>query len=341
MNPELPGTYVNLLVDVIQKWNVSPEQLLSGTGISAHTLNAPFWYVDFDIFNHLLDKAALLTHEPAISLYLAEEMRVSCYGHVGIAATASDTLGDAIKILEQFIGLHCSVFKPKLKIEGDLAYLYFNQPSQKFKLNRHGMMFLILGFSQILENLAQNKLGIHFKFQQDKPDFYKNTQKFNHSNISFECEKDCLSFDKALLSLPLKTADALLARLSKQQCEQDADKLALKRDQKNRLDSQVKALLYDEDVGFLSLKQVAEKLHLSERTLQRQLSNKQTSFQSLVAEVRRNQAEQLLKQPKLSIEQIAERLGYADISHFSRAFKKWTNVTPKFFREVSIGRLSS
>lgn len=341
MNPELPGTYVNLLVDVIQKWNVPPEQLLSGTGISAHTLTAPFWYVDFDIFNHLLDKAALLTHEPAISLYLAEEMRVSCYGHVGIAATASDTLGDAIKILEQFIGLHCSVFKPKLKIEGDLAYLYFNQPSQKFKLNRHGMMFLILGFSQILENLAQNKLGIQFKFQQDKPDFYKNTQKFNHSNISFECEKDCLSFHKALLSIPLKTADALLARLSKQQCEQDADKLALKRDQKNRLDSQVKALLYDEDVGFLSLKQVAEKLRLSERTLQRQLSNKQTSFQSLVAEVRRNQAEQLLKQPKLSIEQIAERLGYADISHFSRAFKKWTNVTPKFFREVSIGRLSS
>lgn len=341
MNPELPGTYVNLLVDVIQKWNVSPEQLLSGTGISAHTLNAPFWYVDFDIFNHLLDKAALLTHEPAISLYLAEEMRVSCYGHVGIAATASETLGDAIKILEQFIGLHCSVFKPKLKIEGDLAYLYFNQPSQKFKLNRHGMMFLILGFSQILENLAQDKLGICFEFQQDQPDFYKNTRKFNHSNISFDCEKDCLSFNKALLSLPLKTADALLARLSKQQCEQDADKLALKRDQKNRLDSQVKALLYDEDVGFLSLKQVAEKLHLSERTLQRQLSNKQTSFQSLVAEVRRNQAEQLLKQPKLSIEQIAERLGYADISHFSRAFKKWTNVTPKFFREVSIGRLSS
>lgn len=340
MNPELPGSYVNLLVDLIKKWGIPSEQLLAGTGISKQTLTAPFWYVDFNIFNHLLERAALLTNEAAISLYLAEEMKVSCYGHVGIAATASETLGEAIAVLEQFIGLHCSVFKPKLKIDGEMAYLDFDQPSPKFKLNRHGMMFLILGFSQILENLAQDKLGICFQFQQDKPDFYKNTQKFNEKNMRFNGEKDCLIFNKVALSLPLKSADALLARLSKQQCEQDADKLALKRDQKDRLDLQVKVLLYDEHQGFLSLKQVATKLHLSERTLQRQLNSKQTSFQILVAEVRRKQAEHLLKQPKLSIEQIAERLGYADISHFSRAFKKWTNVTPKFFREVSIGRLS-
>ncbi|MCH7313125.1 AraC family transcriptional regulator [Acinetobacter sp. ANC 3882] len=337
MNPELPGTYVNLLVEVIQKWNVSSEQLLSGTGISAQTLSAPFWYVDFEIFNHLLEKAALLTHEPALSLYLAEQMRISCYGHVGIAATASETLGDAIKILEQFIGLHCSVFQPKLKIQAEMAYLYFHQPSPKFKLNQQGTMFLILGFSRILENLVQHKLAVHFQFQQQQPSFYKNTKIFNDSNVSFECEKDCLTFNKALLLQPLKTADALLARLSKQQCEQDASKLSLKRRQKDSLDAQVKTLLYHEEDGFLSLKQVAEKLHLSERTLQRQLSNQQTSFQILVAEVRRKQAERLLKQPKLSIEQIAERLGYADISHFSRAFKKWTNVTPKFYRQVSIG----
>ncbi|WP_151869724.1 AraC family transcriptional regulator [Acinetobacter sp. TUM15509] len=337
MNPELPGTYVNLLVDVIQKWGVSSEQLLAGTGISIQTLNAPFWYVDFHIFNHLLEKAALLTGEPAICIYLAEEMKVSCYGHVGIAATAVDNLEEAIKILEQFIGLHCSVFQPKLSIEGEMAYLYFQQPSPKFKLHLYGLMFLILGFSQILENLAQQKLEIHFQLQQEKPDFYKNIKKFNDLNIYFDCDKDCLSFKKKWLSLPLKTADTLLARLSKQQCEQDAYKLAQKRNQKGRVDSQVRALLYNEHDGFRSLKQVAEKLHLSERTLQRQLSSKQTSFQILVAEVRRKQAEQLLKQSKLSIEQIAERLGYADISHFSRAFKKWTNVTPKFYREVSIG----
>lgn len=337
MNPELPGTYVNLLVDVVKKWDISSEQLLAGTGISSQKLDAPFWYVDFNVFNYLLEKAALLTQEPAISLYLAKEMKVSCYGHVGIAATASETLGDAIEVLEQFIGLHCSVFKPRLKVDEEMAYLYFNQPLQKFRLNTHGITFLVFGFAQILENLVQHKLEIIFRFQQDKPVFYKELRKFNGLNVSFGHKNDCLILKKDVLGLALKTADALVARLTKQQCKQDVQNLTLKRRSKDNVTSVVKELLYDEFEGFLSLKQVAEKLHISERTLQRQLTNEQTAFQLLAAEVRRKHAEHLLRQRKLSIEQVSERLGYADISHFSRAFKKWTNVTPKFYREVAKG----
>ena len=51
MNPKLPGTYVNLLADVLQRKGISNEQLLDGTGISAQKLESSFWYVDFHIFN--------------------------------------------------------------------------------------------------------------------------------------------------------------------------------------------------------------------------------------------------------------------------------------------------
>ncbi|QER39674.1 AraC family transcriptional regulator [Acinetobacter suaedae] len=334
MNPELPGSYVNLLVDVLKRWDIAPEQLLSGTGISSDKLNAPFWYVDFNIFNYLLERAAQITDEPAISVYLAKEMKISCYGHIGVAATASEDLGSAIEVLEQYIGLHCAVFKPKLQVDEKSAYLYFNQPLQQFRFNKHAMIFLVFGFAQIVENLAQQRLDIRFEFQQDKPDFYKKIFNINQLNGDFNTRNDRLIINKNVLSLPLKTADALVARLTIQQCKQDIQKLFLKMKNVDSTAKNVKDALYDEALGFLSLKQVAERLHLSERTLQRQLTKEQTSFQLLVAEVRRKQAEFLLKQQHLSIEQIAERLGYADISHFSRAFKKWTNVTPKFYREV-------
>ena len=127
----------------------------------------------------------------------------------------------------------------------------------------------------------------------------------------------------------------MLARLSRQQCLQDAQKLAQNRMDKDRLDAVIKAMIYDEHEGFLSIKQVAGKLHISERSLQRQLGQQQTTFQMLLAEVRRQHAEYLLKHSKLSIQEVADRLGYADISHFSRAFKRWTNVTPRFYREVN------
>ena len=55
-----------------------------------------------------------------------------------------------------------------------------------------------------------------------------------------------------------------------------------------------------------------------------------------MSEIRRKQTENLLRENQLSVNEISERLGYADISHFSRAFKKWTSVTPKFYREASL-----
>ena len=81
----------------------------------------------------------------------------------------------------------------------------------------------------------------------------------------------------------------------------------------------------------MSLNQIAKHLGLTDRTLQRQLANEKTTFQILLSESRQAKAKTLLKN-KLSIQEISNLLGYADISHFSRAFKKWTNMTPSNYR---------
>lgn len=81
----------------------------------------------------------------------------------------------------------------------------------------------------------------------------------------------------------------------------------------------------------MSLNQIAKHLGLTDRTLQRQLANEKTTFQILLSESRQAKAKTLLKN-KLSIQEISNLLGYADISHFSRAFKKWTNMMPSNYR---------
>jgi AraC-like DNA-binding protein len=47
------------------------------------------------------------------------------------------------------------------------------------------------------------------------------------------------------------------------------------------------------------------------------------------------QARELLRQHTLSVEQVAERLGYSDVSNFGRAFRRWTGLTPAAFRKDS------
>ena len=80
------------------------------------------------------------------------------------------------------------------------------------------------------------------------------------------------------------------------------------------------------------MEEVANGLHLTVRTLRRRLRKEGTSFAQLRDEVRMALAEALLAGPRLSMEQIAERLGYADATSFGNAFKRCRGRTPCSFR---------
>jgi transcriptional regulator GlxA family with amidase domain len=78
---------------------------------------------------------------------------------------------------------------------------------------------------------------------------------------------------------------------------------------------------------------VAEKLSLSVRTMQRRLSKHQTSFSALLKEARYNKAKQVLNSKSYSIKRLAFLLGFNSATSFSRAFKHWSGVSPKSYRE--------
>lgn len=92
--------------------------------------------------------------------------------------------------------------------------------------------------------------------------------------------------------------------------------------------------MVNDDQKLSTLNQIADQLKISERTLQRHLAIEGTTFQIILSETRKDKAEKLLKQNILSIQEISNLLGYADVSHFSRAFKNWTNYTPKAYRNT-------
>ncbi|MCP2287699.1 AraC-type DNA-binding protein [Nocardia amikacinitolerans] len=80
------------------------------------------------------------------------------------------------------------------------------------------------------------------------------------------------------------------------------------------------------------LPRVAAALLLSSRTLSRRLNAEGTSFRALVDEVRRARSEQLLGHTRLTTEQVASRLGYAESASFIRAFRRWNGCPPQEFR---------
>ena len=96
--------------------------------------------------------------------------------------------------------------------------------------------------------------------------------------------------------------------------------------------SQVAAVLWASLLFGLAhapgLEQMAETLHVNARTLHRALQREGWSFNAMVEEQRRYVAHDLLTVGGVSVSEMAERLGYSEVSNFSRAFRRWYGVSP-------------
>ncbi|MFC9708641.1 AraC family transcriptional regulator ligand-binding domain-containing protein [Paenibacillus sp. NPDC056933] len=84
--------------------------------------------------------------------------------------------------------------------------------------------------------------------------------------------------------------------------------------------------------GRPDVQTVAKELNMSDRTLQRRLSDENTSFKHLLTQARHEQALAYLADPKLEIKEVALLIGYEDQNSFYRAFRIWEDDTPSNWR---------
>lgn len=143
----------------------------------------------------------------------------------------------------------------------------------------------------------------------------------------FDAPLDMAAFDAALLDLPLPQANSHTRRLCEMQCRE----LLARRRARAGVAGQVRELLLADPRKMPDMEQVATALHVSSRTLRRQLAEQDTSYRALVDEVRQALAEEMLRAGGFGTEEIAARLGYAEVASFIHAFRRWTGCTPGAF----------
>lgn len=84
--------------------------------------------------------------------------------------------------------------------------------------------------------------------------------------------------------------------------------------------------------GHPSIETMAEVFGASVRTLQRRLNETGVVYSDLVDGVRLHTATSLLEDPDIPVTDIAFDVGYSDPAHFTRAFRRWTGVSPSEYR---------
>jgi len=84
----------------------------------------------------------------------------------------------------------------------------------------------------------------------------------------------------------------------------------------------------------LTVDDCADMLDMSQRTLQRRLSEQDTSFNQLLDQTRFDHAKNLLLNQSINVTDIGYELGYSNPANFTRAFRRWAGVTPRQHRQL-------
>jgi AraC-like DNA-binding protein len=145
--------------------------------------------------------------------------------------------------------------------------------------------------------------------------------------VRFERDTCAVVFDRRLLSMPLRQPGQPPAASAAAHARLLASAPA--GDFAGSIRQVVETLLA---AGYPSVELAAKVTGLSIRTLQRRLNEAGTSYSGLVGQVRFDLARSLLQEGTVGLAEISGRLGYADPTQFTHAFKRWAGIPPRTFR---------
>ena len=142
-----------------------------------------------------------------------------------------------------------------------------------------------------------------------------------------------IAFENDVLHRPFVTANEGMWRVLEPELRRRLSTL----DAESTLAARVKGVLLEAlPGGRHQLEEVAARLAVGKRTLQRRLVEERTSFQALVQEARRDLAIHYLTATRMNHTEIAFLLGFEDPNSFFRAFSRWTGRTPGDWRSEAV-----
>jgi AraC-like DNA-binding protein len=329
--PQHPAKSLEPPLEVLGHMGISRRMCLKGTGIMLSQLDQPQSRVTFQQELAFYRNALQLTGDPMIGLKLGEPFIPPRYGLFGYALLSASTLRRAMKLAVNFGQLTFSFFSFEFGESGNQSYFSMQDPPPIERelldvyLDRD-MSAAVVGFGEVLgRRLPLDRVHLahdgHGR-QQAYRDYFS-------CDIEFSAYPSKLLFGSDLLDELLPQRDPDTSHYFRQQCQM----LIAKLKHQSFFADDVRMLLLARPGQFPDINHIAEKLHVSVRTLRRRLNTEGSSFRELLDEVRFQLAREYLLETRLHLAEISDLLGYTEPANFSHAFKRWSGQSPRSFRQ--------
>lgn len=309
---------------------VSVQDLFAGTGIEPWQLKDSRALMSHRQRLAIYTNARRLARRSEIGLLAGARQRLSDFGMYGYAMVSSATFGQALLLSVEHVTMAGPAVKQiSFSIENNTAILRSHGVQALGDLLPFAAEFwrssMTSLFSHVLETPFPTKRMV---FTFPAPPHWRLYQRMFNCPIEFEGEAMEWQFDPAVLEQPCPNANPITAQV----CQQFCDRVLNESSGSTDLALQIRTICLNSSQRFAPAAEIACKLGLSLRTLHRRLSESGLSYQGIIDDLRCSIATEYLENTRLQIEQVAERVGFADATSFRRAFKKWTGKAPSFYR---------
>jgi AraC-like DNA-binding protein len=317
MAHDLPGAFVLHLARLVTQKGKSEEALFQGLTVRPEELTDPWVTVPVPTAVAIAERARELTGEPGIGVYHGLQTYGPEHGYLGFAAMSAATLRESIDVVCTYSPIRSTAFALHLETGGPRAALVIAERADFGSARDIVMLSLLIGlWHATMVNLGRTRSETAtIELMLPEPDYHHRFRSLL-PEVQFGRPSHRLVFDAALLDEKLVTADPASFRLARDEC----DRALRSASESSRLVDQVARLALRAEGGSRSLKEVAEVLGLSPRTLRRHLTGHGTSF-AAVRDGERQARAKILLAAGLSVSQVAAQLGYSTPGNFMRAFR--------------------
>lgn len=328
---DVPGGMVAILLEYVATLGVSAKEALRGTRIKTELLAEPGAAVFHDDFVTLLDNCLRLTDEPALVLHYGQRVTLTALGVLGYALLCCSDLKQLLDLLSRYhllISPNCDI---RVAAEQDYVVMSVHGGMLGTTIEPVDCELFFAAANACLHNLfAETQFNVKVRFAYPAPAHAAAYRQQFGDDVQFDCAENKLLVSAELLSKPLQFANPAMLKLYQHQC----DEVLAKMDQSAEYTRMVKQLLLATPGEFPVIEAVAAQMNLGVRTLRRRLDAEGASYKSIVQQLRCELAETYLRASPLSIFEIADMLGYQDVSNFRRAFIHWKGVSPAQYRRA-------
>lgn len=325
----IPYHYVKAALRGPMERGMDVPKLLESAGIPPYLLQEPMAPVTNRQYASLIKNIWLETQDEYMGLGV-KPSPLGSFSMMCHAVIHCPTLEKAFHRAYRFYGLFLDLPEIKLETHGEHAVITLD--TSKLNDPDHFLVESILviwhRFGSWLIGRRINLTEASFEFSP--PQNQGEYRRIFSCDIAFNGHYTGLKFPVKFLTQKLIQNETTLRNFLK---ESPADLLA-RPDDGNSLIARIRGIIGDDLSQELpNFEHIASELHTSPQTLRRRLKEEGLTYQEVKDQMRRDSALFLLERGDLSIQEVAERLGFSESSTFHRAFKKWTGITPGAYRQ--------